>query len=102
MRMEVFWPYKHRRVSEKAPAFHAMPVENNKRRPANEKELSTLKEMLPKINSIGKQVLGDFFHKVSLNEEEGRLEIVTSRGVVSELKKDFDSFRGWVELCAMK
>jgi len=103
MRLKVFWPWKTKQSTRPTSVFYIEIYEDGDHRPARDHEIQYLRELLPRIKSLGKKLLQTEFNTVVLNESAGRLELDLKKGIVSRgNKKAFDSFRGWIEVCMME
>jgi len=101
MRLRVFWPTLSRN-SDKVSTFHIQPAHGEGHRNARGQEIRELKRLIPRINTVGRKLFTTDFISVTVDERLGRLELRMNKGITQSRKRDFDTFRGWVELCALE
>lgn len=102
MRLLVFWPHKAHHIPGKVSIFNITPLKGGRGVPARDKELQQMEDLIPRIKKVGKEVFGEDFQSVVIHRQTGRLEIVMTKGITQSRKKDFDAFRGWIELCGIE
>jgi hypothetical protein len=101
MRLRVFWPTLPTK-SNKVSTFHIQPAHGEGHRNARGLEIYDLKRLIPRINTVGRKLFTTDFISVTVDERLGRLELQMKKGITQSRKRDFDTFRGWIELCALE
>lgn len=101
MRLRVFWPSISTN-SETVSTFHAQPAQGEGHRNARGQEVYELTKLIPRIEAVGREMFANDFVSITVDERIGRLELRMRKGITQHRKRDFDSFRGWIELCALE